>query len=396
MDRGGELMSLDGLNIVEIGERLRIAREDTGKTQASAADDINVARTTLVAIEKGQRRVRMDELQKLARLYKTSINALLRREAVHVDLVPRFRKMGTSSDGAADEAARLLADLVKAEVELENLLGVKRTRNYPPERPILPGNVRTQAENDATELRHWLGLGLAPVRELVTLMELEIGVRVYIRPLQDAQISGLFAYDENLGACMLLNAKHPLERRTQTLAHELGHFISTRQNPDVLHENEPENSREERYANTFGRAFLTPARAVMQKFKEITAGSTRLTRRHIILLAHAFGVSREALVRRLEELGLTKPGTWDWFQENGGITNEQAQQVLGDLLVVDIDQRPTTFRLDMLAEEAWRQELLSEGQLAQLLQLDRIELREMLDNLKIEGSEADGMPKLPG
>ncbi len=387
-------MSLDGLNIVEIGERLRIAREDTGKTQAGVADAINVARTTLVAIEKGQRRVRMDELQKLARLYKTSINVLLRREAIYVDLVPRFRKMDTSGEDAADEAARLLADLVKAEVELENLLGVKRARNYPPERPILPGNVRTQAENDATELRHWLGLGLAPVRELVTLMELEMGVRVYIRPLQDAQISGLFAYDEKLGACMLLNAKHPLERRTQTLAHEFGHFISTRQNPDVLHENEPENSREERYANTFGRAFLTPARAVMQKFKEITAGSTRLTRRHVILLAHTFGVSREAIVRRLEELGLTKPGTWDWFQENGSITNEQAQQVLGDLLVVDTEQRPTTFRLNMLAAEAWRQELLSEGQLARLLHLDRVELREILDDAEIEGSEADGAPKL--
>lgn len=388
-------MSLEGLNLVEIGERLRLARENSGITQADAANAVDVARTTVVAIEKGQRRVRMDELQKLARLYKTSINALLRREAIHVDLVPRFRKMSASTENAADDAARLLADLVKAEVELENLLGVKRAGNYPPERPILPGNVRTQAENDATELRHWLGLGLAPIRELVTLMELEIGIRLYIRPL-DAKISGLFAYDNDLGACMLLNAKHPMERRTQTLAHELGHFISTRQSPDVLHENEPENSREERYANAFGRAFLTPARAVMQKFKEITAGSTQLTRRHIILLAHTFGVSREAMVRRLEELGLTKPGAWEWFEQNGRITDEQARQVLGDLLAVDNNQRPTTLRLDMLAEEAWKQDLLSEGQLAQLLQLDRIELREMLDNLKIEGSEADELPKLPG
>jgi len=388
-------MSLDGLNLVEIGERLRLAREDCGMTQADAAGAIKVARTTLVAIEKGRRRVRMAEVQKLARLYNMSVNALLRREAVHVDLVPRFRKMDMSSEDAADEAARMLADLLKSEVELENLLGVKRTRNYPPERPILSGNVRAQAESDATELRHWLGLGLAPLRELVTLMELELGIRIYIRPLKDARISGLFAYDDNLGACIILNAKHPLERRTQTLAHELGHFISTRQSPDVLHENEPENSREERYANAFGRAFLTPARAVMQKFKEITTGSDRLTRRHIILLAHAFGVSREAIVRRLEELGLTKTGTWDWFKENGGITNEQVRQVLGDLLAVDT-QRPTTLRLGMLAEEAWRQDLLSEGQLAQLLQLDRIELREMLDNLKSEGSEADELPKLPG
>ena len=95
---------------------------------------------------------------------------------------------------------------------------------------------------------------------------------------------------------------------------------------------EPENSREERYANAFGRCFLTPAGAVRQKFQEVTAGSTHLTRRHIIVMAHFFGVSREAMVRRLEELGLTKKGTWDWFIANGGISDEQVVQVLGDLL----------------------------------------------------------------
>ena len=391
-------MAQGELNSHDVGERLRIAREAAGLTQADAAAGINVARTTLVAIEKGQRRIRPDELQRLARLYGTSVNALLRRESVYVDLVPRFRKLSTSTDEAGEAAARLLADLVKAEVELENLLGIKRTRNYPPERPIMPGNVRTQAENDATDLRHWLGLGQAPVRELVSLLEFELGVRVYVRRL-DPRVSGLFAYDEEVGACMLLNANHPRERRTQSGGHELGHFVSTRHVAEILHADEEENSREERYANAFGRAFLTPARTVMQRFREITAGASRLTRRHVILLAHAFGVSREAIVRRLEELGLTKPGTWDWFAANGGITDAQARQVLGDLAVIDTGKveadRPTTLRLNLLAAEVWRQELLSEGQLARLLHLDRLGLREILDSVEIEGSEADGMPQLP-
>ena len=161
---------------------------------------------------------------------------------------------------------------------------------------------------------------------------------------------------------------------------------------------ESKNSREERYANAFGRAFLMPMRTVMQRFREITVGASRLTRRHIILLAHAFGVSREATVRRLEELALTKPGTWDWFVANGGITDAQARKVLGDLTPIDTTRleadRPTTLRLHLLAAEAWRQNLLSEGQLARLLRLDRPEVREILDHAEIEGSEADGMPKL--
>ena len=390
-------MVLEGLKSHDVGERLRIARAAAGITQADAAAGIDVARTTLIAIEKGQRRIQPDELRRLVRLYDTSVNAVLRRESVYVDLVPRFRKLSTSTDEATEEAARLLTDLIQAEVELENLLGIKRTRTYPPERPIMPGDVRTQAENDATELRQWLGLGLAPVRDLVSLLELDLSVRVYVRQL-DSSVSGLFAYDDELGPCILLNANHPRERRAQSAAHELGHFVATRRKAEILYSAEEYNSREERYANMFGRAFLTPARTVMLRFHEITAGSSHLTRRHVILLAHAFGVSREAMVRRLEELRLTKLGTWDWFEDHGGITNIQARQVLGDLFAIDTDKhesdRPTTLRLNLLAAEARHQDLLSEGQLARLLRLDRLSLREILDNVEVEWSEADGMPKL--
>jgi Zn-dependent peptidase ImmA (M78 family)/DNA-binding XRE family transcriptional regulator len=388
---------LEDIAAVEVGERLRIARETAKITQADAANAIRVARTTLVAMEQGQRRVRINELQQLACQYGTSVNALLRQESVHVDLEPRFRKLPRNDDSAADSAVQLLSSLAKAEVELENLLGIKRNRNYPPERPILRGDVRAQAEEDAAELRQRLGLSISPISDIVTLLELELGVRVYVRRF-DGRISGLFAYDEAIGPCMLLNANHPRERRAQSAAHETGHMVSNRREPEILHNDELENSREERYANAFGRAFLTPARAVKQKFQEVTASSDHLTRRHVIVLSHFFGISRESMVRRLEELGLTKPGTWDWFQANGGIKDEQARQVLGDLAAPDMHKadadRPTTLRLNLLAAEAYQQELLSEGQLARLLCLDRIELREILDGLEIEGSEADGGPKL--
>ena len=391
-------MSSHELNPTNIGSRLRVAREAGGMTQAEAASRIDVARTTLVAIEKGDRRVRTSEIQKLARVYGTSVNTILRREAVFVDLTPRFRKLNTNRDGACNAAAQLLEILVQAEVELETLLGVIRVFNYPPERPLMPGDVFVQAERDATELRQWLGLGLAPVRDVVSILELDIGVRVYVRPL-DSKVSGLFAFDEVCGACMLLNANHPRERRNQTAVHELGHFASSRKKPTVMRVDGATKSREERYADAFGRAFLTPVRTVTQKFREITAGASLLTRRHVIVLAHYFGVSREAMVRRLEELCVTKRGTWDWFTEHAGITNQQALQVLGDLVVEPADQkdafRPTTLRLNLLAAEAWRKELLSESQLARLLRLNPVQLRELLDDVEDERIMADGAPELP-
>ena len=74
--------------------------------------------------------------------------------------------------------------------------------------------------------------------------------------------------------------------------------------------------------------------------------------------------------------------------------HQQAVQVLGDLTSPDIHKadadRPTTLRLGLLAGEAWRRGMLSEGQLARMLHLDRVELRRMFDGLELEGSEADG------
>jgi hypothetical protein len=95
----------------------------------------------------------------------------------------------------------------------------------------------------------------------------------------------------------------------------------------------------------------------------------------------------------MEELDLVKSGTWDWFQSNGGITDEQARQVLGDLLIPDQYKadanRPTTLRINLLAAEVYRRGILSEGQLARLLRLDRIEFRELMLAQELEGSEAD-------
>jgi Zn-dependent peptidase ImmA (M78 family)/DNA-binding XRE family transcriptional regulator len=383
--------TLDRFSPAEVGERLRIARDAAKLTQAAAAAAAKMARTTLVAIEQGQRKLRMEELLRLTKLYGTSVNALFRQESVHVDLAPKFRKLPGSSD-TIEDAVRLLTDLAKAETELEDLLGIHRVRNYPQQRPILPGDVRVQAEQDALEVRQWLGLGLGAVPDVLILLEAQLGVRVFVREMA-SRISGLYAFDEAVGACMLFNALHPRSRRNQTGAHEMGHLVSTRQEPEVLLEDTREHARDERYANAFARGFLTPARSVMQTFEQVTAGSSHLSRRHVIVMAHSFGVSREAMVRRLEELRLTKPRTWDWFDANGGITDLQARQVLGDTLFEAVygtqTDLPMSLRLNSLAAEAWKKDLLSEGQLARLLQLDRMALRTVLDDLEAGWTETD-------
>ena len=118
------MADLNELSAQEIGRRLRIARENADVRQDDAAQVIGMSRPTLVSIEKGVRRVRIQEIQTLARHYGLSVNALLRREAVHTDLMPRFRKLRETEDAHTTEAVQLFNDLIKADVEMENILGI--------------------------------------------------------------------------------------------------------------------------------------------------------------------------------------------------------------------------------------------------------------------------------
>lgn len=381
----------------QIGERLRIARERADLTQAQAADLIDVARTTIVAIEQGKRSARIGEIQVLAGAYGTAANAILRNESIRVDLIPQFRKLPESSSERSMDAARQLQDLVSAEVELESALGVSRQHSYPRETPLLPGDVAVQAEHDATELRRFLGIGNGPIFDIIGLLELQLGFRVYVRPL-DSKVSGLFAYDQRVGACMLLNSNHRAERLRLSAAHETGHFSGSRQSPQVDSDFVRSSTREERYANSFAYAFLMPSQSVKGLFAEVTAGQSHFIRKHIILMAHHFGVSREALVRRLEDLKIIKPKTWEWFSDNGGITDEQVAEVVGNN---DPNFEPSRSlvglvprRLSLLAIEAYKKGLYSEGQLAQLLAIDRQDVREILADADDEAMEADDFVKI--
>ncbi len=79
------------LSPVVLGEKIKNRAGDRQHYPRCCSQAAGIARTTLVSIEKGQRPARLDEIQALSRFYGVSANSLLRQEAVHVDLVPRFR-----------------------------------------------------------------------------------------------------------------------------------------------------------------------------------------------------------------------------------------------------------------------------------------------------------------
>ena len=369
------------VSLAVLGERLRAARSSVNLTQDAAAASVGIARTTLVAIEKGQRPVRPEELIRFAGLYAVSAGKLLSPDAVHVDLSAKFRRAeGREASKAVTAALALLNRLATGAVQMEQLLGQALRTDYPPPVRINVSMAGQQAEDAANNLRARLGVGLGPIPDPIGLLELELGLRIFIRPLPP-QISGLYAYDPAIGACILINANHHWKRRIQTAAHETGHFVSDRTHADILEEGEVSLSLEERFAKRFGSAFLMPASGVRSRFDQIVDSESRFDVRELILLAHQFGVATEAMCRRLEELALLPHGTWDSIRDRG-FASDLERSVVGEQTVPR--PQPIPARLAYLASTALERELLSEGQLCDLLAVDRVELREALQPFDAE------------
>ena len=62
--------------LVRIGKRLKNYRRAEGLSKEDVAAELGISPTTLGAYERGEREIRMDKVQELARIYNTTITEL--------------------------------------------------------------------------------------------------------------------------------------------------------------------------------------------------------------------------------------------------------------------------------------------------------------------------------
>jgi transcriptional regulator with XRE-family HTH domain len=75
----------------QLGERLKDARKARGLTQEAVATKLGILRTTLVAMEKGDRRVTPGELIEMAKMFGRPVSEFVSRRANKEPFVPQFR-----------------------------------------------------------------------------------------------------------------------------------------------------------------------------------------------------------------------------------------------------------------------------------------------------------------
>jgi Zn-dependent peptidase ImmA (M78 family)/transcriptional regulator with XRE-family HTH domain len=385
-DTAGLLDVLRRIDPRALGQRLQEARKARGCTQQEAADQLGASRTTVVAIEKGERPIRPSELVRLAAFYGRTLGEFLRDgQPVEAFAVQLRTSLALGPDSATE---RQLAEctlefqlLCEDYIELERLTGSTLPRRYPPQYPSTGPNPELAGEDVAVSERNRLGLGDGPLLNLRELLENDVGLRVFVLDLAP-KVSAMFAYTEQPGGCVAVNRKHPADRRRMSLAHEYGHFLSKRYTPEVAFLGRVRRRPDlERFADAFARAFLLPATGLQRRFHELQRSRNgRLpTPADLCMLAHFYFVSVEALAVRLEELRLLPTGTWDRLK-NAGFKVREAQALLG--LPAHPEEEPQLpLRYQYLAVEAYQRGELSEGRFARYLRADRIEARRIAASL---------------
>ena len=365
-----------------VGRKLRLARKKQAMTQEEAAHVIGASRTTMVAIEKGKRKIRPDELLKLSIAYEQDINIFLEQSRVD-DLFtdPQFRAPVKLEGALASDMEACIDELRSLSFnyyELERLLDEPPVKKYPGEYRL--GRLRPSelGEQIAIEERQRLGLGDGPISDLRKLLAREVGLRIYYLSDVPSAYSAIYLYSDKIGGCIAVNGKHQASRCRFTLAHEYGHFLTSRFKTNIYRY--PGQSTAERIADQFAVHLLMPSGGVVRRFKAIRNLKKQFTPYDLVDMAHYFGVSVEALSYRLEDLRLIGTGALEDLTHKGFKVNE-AQKELGLEELPESRQR-LPVRHQLLASQALEAGLIGESEFADLLQVERVIARSVYNTLR--------------
>lgn len=370
---------LDTIDPTVIGERLADARRARRLTQQQAATALGVARTTITAIEGGVRPPRATELRTLAGLYGRQVGDLVRpdRDQPSPNFVVQFRTVrGPASaipDDERDADSLRFEELCRWYVELEELVRAPLPRRYPDIYDISGTPPERAAEDVSTAERHRLGLGDGPIGDLWSILEADVGLRIFAIPMASHKIAGMFLFSEVYGGCIAVNANHPEEKQRSTIAHEYAHFLTNdRFKPEItIHAAYQRPPEGERFAEAFARNFLMPATGLSRRFHSLRRTKDEpLTSADVLTLSHLYRVSSQTMLWRLEELRLLPSGTWARLDSMRFKPNKARD--MPHLPATEPEHQRLPLRYERLAAQAYQEGLLSEGQLARRLNMDRV------------------------
>lgn len=281
-----------------LGTKLRLAREGAGLTKEDLAKGVGLSSVFISQLEKGIRNPSLDSLTALAAFFKKDMAYFLTEAESAFDRLSRMRE----TDQKALKLIKRFRKRCEEFLYLEEITG----------RRLEPAPVYTShsPESLAREERRRLGLGVCPVDDVFSILEMN-GLSVFRFPVEaELKISGIFlslADEEALFA--LVDSSQPMGLQKVAAAHLYCHFLKDRHagpiidNPDIFVADYVSLYHpREQFAQKFAARFLMPPEHIEDIIGRVL-GKARLDFEDVLFLKRYFGVSTFVMLQSLRDLG---------------------------------------------------------------------------------------------
>ena len=279
-------------------KQLRLAR---GLTLEGLADKIEglVTKQALSKYERGAASPSPAVLIKLAEALSVKSAELFRESTVKIEFLG-YRKRSALSKRDQEAIESFVKESLEQRIRLQSLVQEGKLNI-----PVRSFRVECleDTETAAEQLRAQWKLGEAPILSVISLLEDKL-VHVFEVDAPGNKFDGIsaLAYDENRelkGAAVISRNLISGERQRLNIVHELAHLVL-----DIR-----EGLDEEKAAFRFAGAFLAPASVIR---REVGKSRSSVQLRELLLLKKLFGMSIQALLYRLRDLGIITASVYTW------------------------------------------------------------------------------------
>lgn len=312
---------------MKVGEQsvatiIRRIRQAQGLSQVALAKRAGMLPAQLCKIESGRNDATGSTLRRLSEALNVNVSELLgervelERRTSDADTTSFDREAGCVPVVLSAWSAETVEKITKSAVDfdremrcVEAKLGIAHGASL---QLIYPyGADETGAALAARDMRNSLGLGIAPVHDLETSLEL-CGVRIS-RVTMTNDFQSMSFYDTSHHTfSIVLNSRNTRERDVYRLAYEIGAVTAFAKAGFSTIRDEGETHR---YLRRFSAALLMPEESVRREVAQYGITPGKWTFDLLVMVKERYGVSAEAFALRLEDLGLIMPSVRTQLRE---------------------------------------------------------------------------------
>jgi len=280
---------------MEIGKRLKIARDSIGYTLEKASEESGIGQSSLSEFENEKREPKFSQLSKLAEIYKRTIEFFLTDEPLIENLMLWRDEPNTKEEKKKTEAE--FRQLCRQYRDLEILMDEVKEPNLPaPDINEIEKFDYDQAELLAKKVQEKFRLGDIPIASLKQILEEVYYIKIFYLDFSGSAIS---IVSEEFGPSILLNSKNKQWRRSYDLAHELFHILTWN---IFRSKSKIANVDEDRLANAFASRLLMPEESIKDRVKQSLNNKGQTSLEKLYDIAREFDVSLDALVYRIARI----------------------------------------------------------------------------------------------